>query len=149
MTNCGTMTATSPSSAFSRSALAAAPCFSLRSTKTERKTFASTTTRCMSDAPSSFASFVNGLHHVIRAVLDEAYPPPERWPLGRDLDTATFHLPHQFVAGFEVECVAYLFRYGGLALTGHRGVRHFVSLRKYTLGKENRASPFRLSLPTN
>src|SRR5205823_2713596 len=126
----------SPSSAFSRGAFAASPCFSLRWTNTERKTFASATTRCTSDAPSAFAGLVNGLHHVSGSVFDEAFPLPERGTVGRNLDAAAVHLPRQSVARFEIERLAYLFRYCGLALARHRGVRHAISLREYSFGKE-------------
>src|SRR4051794_31886305 len=110
------MTSSSPSSAFSRSAFAAARCPSLRWTSVERKTLASTTTRCTSDAPSSLARFVDGFHHVSGSVLDEAFPPPEGRAFGGNGDSTAADFPGDLVAGADVERVAYFLRYGRLSL---------------------------------
>src|SRR5215212_5660398 len=121
------MTSSSPSSAFRSSAFAAARCASLRWTSVDRKTLASTTTRCTSDASSALAGFVDGFHDVGRAVLDEAFPSPERRAFGADRDAAAVDFPCDFVAGADVERVAYFLRHGRLSLAGDGGGGHRLS----------------------
>src|SRR6266705_1773488 len=80
--------------------------------------------RCTSDAPSPFTCFVNGLHHVRRAVLDEAFPPPERRTFGCDRDAPAVDFPSELVAGTDVERVADFLRHGRLPLASDGGDRH-------------------------
>src|SRR5437763_3835519 len=121
------MADSSPSAALRSSALAVSRCLSIRPVMKERRTFASTTTRCTSDAPSPFARFVNGFHHVARAVLHITFPSEERRPLGGDGDPSAADLPRELVAGREVERFAHFLRHGRLSLAGHGGCGHAVS----------------------
>src|SRR5258708_39778677 len=82
------------------------------------------TARCTSDAPSSLPRFVDGFHHVGRAMLDEAFPPPESRAFGRHGDAAALNLPSDLVARPDIEHVPYFLRHSRLSLARDGGGRH-------------------------
>src|SRR5216684_8360911 len=125
-TNCGSIARSSPSSAFASRAFAESRCLSFRWTMNERKTFASTATRCTSDASSALPCLFNDFHDVGRAFFDEAFPPVERRAVGGDGDFPAADLPRKFVSWPEVEGVADFLRDGRLSLAGDRRCRHGV-----------------------
>src|SRR6185436_11687310 len=137
------------------SSSAASRCLAMRSTKKETRTFASTTTVRTSDASSGFPRFVHSLHRVVRAVLDEAFPPPESRSFSGDGDAPAVDLPRDLVAGANVEGVADFLRHGRLSLAGDRRARHRRAslqrlswVRSYAKKRARRAMrPLRRSSP--
>src|SRR6185369_1248866 len=126
----------SPSTAFSRSAFAAARCVSSRSTKKETRTFASITTLRTSDTSSALPRFRNRLYGVGGTVLEDSFPPEQARPFRGDRDFAAADLPGQPIAGADVERIADFFRNGRLAFAGDGGGRHIESLQLIYYGKD-------------